>query len=317
MTVLKEIITTSPNFERIGIYFENIDEEVLDELFGVRDEKLNVSWSSEINLPCGGPQLDYEALADFPLGRDRTVVYRYSRVRDRQDHVLVTTRINENFVDFHRFKHSDLYALIVDCREGDTTPLATNPERLATLENKTIMELLIGHLGFIDIQRLRKVCSNIRTTIDHFKPIPNLTKLFVFFGCPGIINLKVDFENDSHLGIIYEEQQESVCRVNQSIVKQDLCITCIDDLKTCISRRDFSLDKFRLSINCDFDKHSEGVCMKKKWFLTQLENVLTPRSAPLKVRKFEFGTQCWEEILMYEPIKWLTNYARVHRTGNC
>ena len=159
--------------------------------------------------------------------------------------------------------------------------------------------------AYIFRQRLRKVCSNIRATIDHFKPIPNLTKLFVFFGCPRIIALEVDFENESHQEIIYEEQEKSMCRVNQSMVKQDLCITCIEDLKTCISRRDFSLDKFRLCISCNFFEHSEEISARKKWFLTHLKNVLTPKRAPLKVRKFEIATNYWEENLMFEPIKWL------------
>lgn len=273
MKFIEEILTTCRIFKSIGIHFEQIDEKQLDEIFGC-------------------PSLEPHELG----------VNRYIRVPSSVYQVLNTT-IYENTITVYRERNKTIYDSLATS-DGDLEPLEVTSDWSKQLDNKTIMHLLLDHLGFIEIQNLRKVCSNIRTCIDYYKPEPNITALKINLICSGNINIRMKFKNESCMEALYTDLK-SRCRVNERLVDQDMYETCILDLKTSLSRRENNLEEFEFAFYCNRFGHSEELFNQKKWFLENLEKLLTSENVLLKVKKFIYFANCWKQNFMIKHILWL------------
>lgn len=180
MITIKDIISTSPNFKRIGVHFEKIEEEKLDEIFGPPNEKITIN-----------DEYFHLVSPNNPFAPDPDCIFRLCRVPNRKYHILLTIKkTRENFISVYRCKNEIAYEYLEKFEEGNKK-LKTDRDSISewsnSLDNKTIIELLLDHLGFIDIQRLRKVCFNIRTCIDHFQPISTLAELDVCLTCAGFV----------------------------------------------------------------------------------------------------------------------------------
>ncbi|EFP08688.1 hypothetical protein CRE_19868 [Caenorhabditis remanei] len=271
LLVVKKILTTSRIFKCIRIHYEQLDKEKINEILGPpRREHFDAS-------------------------------YRYTRVPNSKNLVLHTT-LCENILMTYWKPDKEVYNALRTSDE-DLIPLKVCNNWSKTLENKTIIELLLDHLGFIEIQTHRKVCSNIRTCIDHFKPNPNLTKLGLSIK-RRITYIQMGFKNGSCLETRYSKVQLG-CRVGNTLVKQDMYKTCLDDLKTSLSRKKINLEEFEFAFHCNRSDHNEESFSERRWFIAGVRELLTPNNVLMKVRKFIYFANCLKQDRMVEPIQWL------------
>ncbi|EFP08696.1 hypothetical protein CRE_19866 [Caenorhabditis remanei] len=270
---IKKTLTTSRIFGSIKIWYEEIDEEKVKEMLGHSRRELDHYVERYIRVPISTIQVL------------RTTIECYC-------HSLRVDRVSDK----------DIYDSL-PASDEDLIPFEVNSDWSKTLENKTIIELLLDHLGFIEIQTLRKVCSNIRTCIDHFKPNPNLKILRIWI-TSGYVSIKMGFKNGSCLETGYG-QVESGCKVGKALVKKDVYQTCLDDLKSILPRKQMNLEEFEFAFH-SFRNLFNGEFFKGAIeFIERVKEVLTPNNVLMKVRRFIHLENCVQHNVILEPIKWL------------
>ncbi|KAF1754393.1 hypothetical protein GCK72_020954 [Caenorhabditis remanei] len=248
--------------------------------------------------------LDHEKVKEILSQRIHGKICRLLRVPNSINQVLAT-ELDENSITVSR--DQDKYKYDFLATDEDFIPLAVSSDWSKTLENKTIIELLLDHLGFIEIQTLRKVCSNIRTCIDHYKPDPNLTKLGIIVKelCYGEVDIKMGFMDGSYRETSYEKVQYG-CKVGDILLpEQDMHEICLNDLMTIMPRKEFHLEEFEFAVPCTRYSHVPELFAQKKEFVEKLEKLLIPNNVLMKARKFIYFENCHETDQMPNSILWL------------
>ncbi|EFP08717.1 hypothetical protein CRE_19865 [Caenorhabditis remanei] len=278
LIVIKKTLLTSQVFKLIGIYYEEIDISLLDEIFGHPTQLTN------------------------QYGTIRAI-----RVPDTKRDVLTVTVYPNNCIVFARekcrpeFKSEQLrkkmFELALNC-EGPFLKVLMNP---------LIMNNLSSYLGFVDIQALRKTSSGIRKCIDYIKPDPEISKLMIKSKNFVRVDVQMSFQDKASPLYIQYEEVDPGCLVNEKLVKQGIFLTLLNDIEANFRHQEAPLEELNLDLYSMRYFHGDGRSQPKDHFLDKIGDFLKPKTRLLRVKKLNVIADGEDDLL--KTMKWLEPMA--------
>ncbi|KAF1754397.1 hypothetical protein GCK72_020958 [Caenorhabditis remanei] len=270
LIVIKKTLLTSQVFKLIGIYYEDIDSFLLDEIFGHPTQPTN------------------------QYGTTRTI-----RVPDTKRDVLTVTVYPNNCIVFARekccpdFYTEQLFNKIIELAQNCEGPF------LKVLMNPLIMTNLSSYLDFVDIQALRKTSSGIRKCIDYIKPDPEISKLMIKSKNFVRVDVQMSFQDKASPLYIQYEEVDPGCLVNEKFVKHGMFLTLLNDIEANFRHQEAPLEELNLDLYSMRYFHKE--------FLDKIRNFLKPQTGLLSTRKLNVIADGEDDLL--KTMKWLEPVA--------
>lgn len=179
--------------------------------------------------------------------------------------------------------------------------------KLIRLESKTPIDLILNHLDFTSLQKLRKVHPVIRGYIDRSQPDFELQQIHCELGEKEI---KLTLQRDQRLHterdpfdveIKYIQDEQKVCRVarnggiEHTLTNSDIFEFAIADLKYFLKAQHSLVHHFMITVHQSLSWHFND---KVRKFLNKLEFALVHRTTPLKVHMLHAVIPPDEELVM-------------------
>ncbi|CAO4381607.1 unnamed protein product [Caenorhabditis nigoni] len=146
----------------------------------------------------------------------------------------------------------------------------------SVLENALLMQSVLEHLEYFDIQRLRKVNKGVRKCIDEVKPDPHIKKFLITFDLrPSAL------QTESSVLLKYGEFKNISYKAQTS--------RCLNDFETTLKHQKSCMEELSIVFQFTIFERLDS-CIE---FCTGIEEILKRREQPLKTQKLSitYGSQ--------------------------